>query len=125
MVRKAWALPTDVEQEVDPNPGGEEGRFGSYEVHRVHVISDEELEVLRDMAEWLDSEGPVHSPRNARALRAILPAPDLLPCLFCGGEAVGIVSDDRPYVECRGCGGSGPPQDNAELARREWNGAKR
>lgn len=95
---------------------------GGSTVEMVHVISDEELEVLRDTFKRLDR---LDHPEIERRLRAILLAPELLPCPFCGGEAVGIVSDDRPYVECRGCGGNGSPQDNAKLATEAWNGAKR
>ena len=52
----------------------------------------------------------------------IPPAGSLLPCPFCGADdPVFRGQHDCHYVQCEGCGASGPDCDDPDEAERTWN----
>ena len=55
-----------------------------------------------------------------------VPDKTLLPCPFCGGEAMeeGLNSVALHWYECEDCGASSGSADSLVEARKKWNGRK-
>lgn len=54
------------------------------------------------------------------------PSPKLLPCPFCGGEAVEMITTQRDFypsshVECLGCSASIKKYPSVIVAEKKWN----
>ena len=47
--------------------------------------------------------------------------PELKPCPFCGGEAVGMCGGVQQYVRCYCCNTEGPTCDTKQEAIEAWN----